>query len=159
MKWEQLCTSCIGRWILCHWPLGNSKSPRGFVKTQISELHMQRFWLSCLQWGYRICILTSPGGGRSPGEGSGNWLQYSCLWNPMERDARQATVHGVTKVLEMTRWLKNNNEVIWMFAHVWHKSVWDLQHLWEVVGMCVLQSCLTLCNPMDCSPPLVAAVN
>ena len=31
------------------------------------------------------------------GEGSGNPLQYSCLENPMERGAWQATVHGVTK--------------------------------------------------------------
>ena len=35
--------------------------------------------------------------GRSPGEGNGNPLQYSCLGNPMDRGAWQATVHGVTK--------------------------------------------------------------
>ena len=38
-----------------------------------------------------------PGLGRSPGEGNGNPLQYSCLENPMDRGARKATVHGVTK--------------------------------------------------------------
>ena len=38
-----------------------------------------------------------PGSGRSPGEGSGNPLQYSCLENPMDGGARQATVHGVAK--------------------------------------------------------------
>ena len=38
-----------------------------------------------------------PGLGRSPGEGNGNPLQYSCLENPMDGGARQATVHGVTK--------------------------------------------------------------
>ena len=38
-----------------------------------------------------------PGLGRSPGDGSGNPLQYSCLENPMDRDAWWATVHGVTK--------------------------------------------------------------
>ena len=37
-----------------------------------------------------------PGLGRSPGEGHGNPLQYSCLENPMDRGAWQATVHGVT---------------------------------------------------------------
>ena len=37
-----------------------------------------------------------PGSGRSPGEGSGNPLQYSCLKNPMDQGAWQATVHGVT---------------------------------------------------------------
>ena len=39
-----------------------------------------------------------PGLGRSPGEGNGNPLQYSCLENPMDRGARRATVHGVTRV-------------------------------------------------------------
>ena len=35
--------------------------------------------------------------GRSPGEGNGNPLQYSCLENPMDGGAWKATVHGVTK--------------------------------------------------------------
>ena len=34
---------------------------------------------------------------RSPGEGNGNPLQYSCLENPMDRGAWWAAVHGVTK--------------------------------------------------------------
>ena len=38
-----------------------------------------------------------PGLGRSPGGGHGNPLQYSCLENPMDREAWQATVLGVTK--------------------------------------------------------------
>ena len=38
-----------------------------------------------------------PGSGRSPGEGNGNPLQYSCLENPMDAGAWWATVHGVTK--------------------------------------------------------------
>ena len=37
------------------------------------------------------------GSGRSPGEGNGNPLQYSCLGNPMDRGAWQATVHEITK--------------------------------------------------------------
>ena len=37
------------------------------------------------------------GSGRSPGEGRGNPLQYSCLENSMDRGAWQDTVHGVTK--------------------------------------------------------------
>ena len=36
--------------------------------------------------------------GRSPGEGNGNPLQYSCLENPMGRGPWQATVHGVVGV-------------------------------------------------------------
>ena len=38
-----------------------------------------------------------PGSRRSRGEGHGNPLQYSCLENPMDRGAWQATVHRVAK--------------------------------------------------------------
>ena len=38
-----------------------------------------------------------PRSGRSPGEGNGNPLQYSCLENPMDRGAWWATVHGLAK--------------------------------------------------------------
>ena len=40
---------------------------------------------------------SSPGLGRSPGEGNGNPLQYYCLENPMDRGAWSATVYGFTK--------------------------------------------------------------
>ena len=43
-----------------------------------------------------------PGSGRSPGEGNGILLQYSCLGNSMDRVAWWAIVHGVTKELDMT---------------------------------------------------------
>ena len=42
-------------------------------------------------------LVQSLGQKDSPGEGNGNPLQYSCLENPMDRGARWATVHGVTK--------------------------------------------------------------
>ena len=38
-----------------------------------------------------------PGLGRSPGKGDGNPLQYSCLENPMDRGAWQATVYGLAR--------------------------------------------------------------
>ena len=38
-----------------------------------------------------------PGPGKSSGEGNGNPLQYSCLDNPVDGGAWQATVHGVSK--------------------------------------------------------------
>ena len=38
------------------------------------------------------------GSGRSPGEGNGNSLQYSCLETPMDRGAWRATVHGIARV-------------------------------------------------------------
>ena len=39
-----------------------------------------------------------PGSGRSPGEGNGNPLQYSCLENPMDGGAWWAIVHGLQRV-------------------------------------------------------------
>ena len=43
-----------------------------------------------------------PGLGRSPGEVNGNPFQYSCLGNPIDREAWWATVHGVAKELDTT---------------------------------------------------------
>ena len=42
-----------------------------------------------------------PGSGKSPGEGNGNPLQYSCLGNIMDRGDCQATVPGVAKSWDM----------------------------------------------------------
>ena len=44
-----------------------------------------------------IDVGLTPGSRRSPGEGNGNLLQYSCLENSMDRGACWAIVHGVTK--------------------------------------------------------------
>ena len=43
-----------------------------------------------------------PGSGRSPEKGNSSPLQYSCLGNPIDRGAWQATVHGVTKESDTT---------------------------------------------------------
>ena len=72
-----------------------------------------------------------PGSGRSSGEGKGNPLQYSCLENPMDRGAWQATVHGIPR---SPTWLTNTQRA---------KSY-----------CCpVAQLCLTLWDSMDCSTP------
>ena len=70
-----------------------------------------------------------PGLRRSPGVGKGNMLQYSCLKNSVNRGARRATIHGVAK--SQTR-------------------LSDQAHIAAAKS---LQSCLTLCNPIDGSPP------
>ena len=51
-----------------------------------------------------------PGLGKSSGEGNSRPLQYSCLRNPMDRGDWWATVHGVTKELDTTYQLNNNNK-------------------------------------------------
>ena len=45
-----------------------------------------------------------PGSGKPLEEGNGNPLQYSCMENPMDRGAWQATVHGVTKNWTWMKW-------------------------------------------------------
>ena len=68
-----------------------------------------------------------PGSERSPGEGNGNPLQYSCLGNSMDRRARQTTVHGVAK--SWTEWLthifqlkiiKKINSPLCLLKWYWH---------------------------------------
>ena len=53
-----------------------------------------------------------PRSGRSPGEGNGNPFQCSCLGNPMDRGAWQATVHGVAKELDTTEQLNHTNDSV-----------------------------------------------
>ena len=48
---------------------------------------------------------------RPPAEGNGNPLRYSCLQNPRDKGAWRATVHGVTKELNVTRGLNTNNSI------------------------------------------------
>ena len=49
---------------------------------------------------------------QSPGEGTGNKLQYSCLENSMVRKGWQATVHGITK-----SWTHLSNQLFFFFSH------------------------------------------
>ena len=72
------------------------------IKVRLYTAHIL-FWaslvaqrLKCLP-GMQETQGSIPGLGRSPGEGNGNPLQYSCLENPMDRGAWRATVHGVAE--------------------------------------------------------------
>ena len=74
-------------------------------------------WPPLLDGKESVCIVGDlvliPGSGRSPGEGNGKRLQYSCLENSMDRGVWQAAVHGVTK-RNTTGWL-----ILWLsFLHV-----------------------------------------
>ena len=57
-----------------------------------------------------------PGSGRSPGEGKGNPIKYSCLGNPMDRVGWRATVHGVASGSD-TPGLNNNNNNIYYYYY------------------------------------------
>ena len=56
-----------------------------------------------------------PGSGRSPGEGNGTPLQYSCLENPMDGGAWEATVHGVAK----SRTRLSDFTFVWTYGYNW----------------------------------------
>ena len=89
------CISCIDRQILYHCATWEAQpyiymypfSPRASMVAQMVKKPA----------GNVGDLGSIPGSGRSPGEGHGNPLQYSCLDNPTDRGAWQATVHGVTK--------------------------------------------------------------
>ena len=78
------------------------------------------YWISPLFFNcYFPCIFFTswkedpgllPGLERSPGEGHGNPLQYSCLENSMDRGAWRATVHGVTE-LDLTEPLNTDTHI------------------------------------------------
>ena len=54
-------------------------------------------------------VVKNPVLGRYRGDGNGNPLQYSCLGNPMDREAWWATIHVVAKESDTTYQLNNNN--------------------------------------------------
>ena len=74
-----------------------------------------------------------PGSGRSPGEGNGYPLQYSCLENPMDRGAWQATVHGVAKELDTTEKLTISPHIIGLLP-INHSSLLLSYHLSPPAG-------------------------
>ena len=70
-----------------------------------------------------------PGSGRSPGEGNGNPLQYSCLENPMGRGAWWATVRRVAK---SGTWL---SDFTFFHFHRWHRCPLEIMFT-SILCMC-----------------------
>ena len=87
-----------------------------------------------------------PGLGRSPGEGNGNPLQYSCLEDPMDGGALWATVHGVaksrTRLSNFTHSLIDENVSRDFFSNL-HKCAIQPQQPWTPLP-CRLQ--VSLCE-------------
>ena len=76
-----------------------------------------------------------PGSGRSPGEGNGNLLQYSCLGNPMNRGAWWATIHGIAKESDRTEQLTFTFNAHFKVANgiVYHFSILISTSLMEMI--------------------------
>ena len=85
--------------------------------------------------------------GRSPGGGHGNPLHYSCLEDPMDKGTWQATVHRVTQSQTQPRQLGTRTCLFTVFLVQQSDSVLNIH------AAKLLQSCLTLCDPIDGSPP------
>ena len=74
---------------------------------------------------------------RSPGDGNGNLLQYSCLGNPGDRGAWRAKVHGIAKGLDTTYQLhksSNKSHLLYLCRHTVSLRVCSLapEHLWSL---------------------------
>ena len=96
-------------WRLCIQP---SEANSIHTSDPIHKHTLLTWWLSdkeplcqCKRYGF------NPWVGKSPGERNGNPLQYSCLGDPMDRGACQATVHGVAKESDMTQRLNNTTYI------------------------------------------------
>ena len=109
-----------------------------------------------------------PALGRSPGEGNGYTLQYSCLGNPKARGAWWATVHGSQTVGQ--NWA-TEQVIRWLFKQLSKITIWSCnstsggiprrskgrdsrKYLYTHISVSsVTQPCPTLCDPMACSTP------
>ena len=85
-----------------------------------------------------------PGSGRSPAEGHGNSLQFSCLGSRMDREAWWASIHKVANSSTQLKWLSMR-----VCVHI-HLTIIYM----HMLSLCwVAQLCLALCSPLDSSPP------
>ena len=98
-----------------------------------------------------------PGLGRYSGERNGNPLQYSCLENPLDGGAWQATVRGVaksrTRLSNFTFTFNISGSRTWLYwksKKYWRTRVKNLLiYFYLHIKVKVTQSCPTLCDPMD----------
>ena len=102
-----------------------------------------------------------PGVGRSPGEGNGNPFQYSCLKNPMEGGAWEATVHEVSKswtwlsnfpfflslcLLSRTAYFRSSAHFLIVFSFYFHWAAQAVFIFWRLISCQLL--CLKIFSPI-----------
>ena len=88
-----------------------------------------------------------PGWGRSPGEGNGNPLPYSCLENSMDIGVSWATIHGVTKsqTERLTLSLSKEGLVMWVnYLQTLSFFLLQLLLLGRILTACPM-CCMTMC--------------
>ena len=87
--------------VLTHWNMTASEKHYECERREYNLKLGLLQWFSCKESACNAedtgDMSSIPGSGRSPGGGNGNPFQYSCLENPLDREAWQATVHGVAK--------------------------------------------------------------
>ena len=99
-------------------------------------------WLRGKEFAYSAGDIGSILGlGRSPGEGNGNLLQYSCLGNAKDRGAWRATVHGIAKCQSQ---LKANNGVVYLMGRQDSKPNQYLKKAALLQRICTLRSMIAL---------------
>ena len=92
-----------------------------------------------------------PGLGRSPGERNGNPLQHSCLEKSMDQAPWQPIVHNVAKSHTSVTSLSYS---LWILKYIFPFCIVYFGFYFQSDWFnSVIQSCPTLCNPMDCNMP------
>ena len=86
-----------------------------------------------------------PGLGRSPGEGNGNPLQYSCLENSMDKEAWRATDYGVAK---SQTWLSTHTLKGAWSSEIWTQKAQENGNMGQVKSCLHSNLCFTFC-PCD----------
>ena len=106
-----------------------------------------------------------PGLGSSFGEGNGTPLQYSCLENPIDRGARQATVHGIAKSqTQLSKWHTHRVLDNWNYCgdHFEVYTYWiSMLYIWNYICPLVsvgdyLQKLWQIPNIHECPNPIVS---
>ena len=94
-----------------------------------------------------------PGSGRSPVEGNSNPLQCACLGNPMDREAWRATVRGVKKKSDMTKYLLNTLPLLGLLGEGYTFATLLILPSYLLRGyttLHVLSSLFPSASPADC---------